>query len=363
MIEMFHGYTYSGHPVAAAAGLATMDVYDEEGTFEQAAALESHFEDLLHSFDNHRHVVDVRNFGLMGAIEMAPRAGAAGARGGEVHKKCFWDENLVVRNGMDTLQFSPFPEFQARRNGAVLCRPSSGTRLDRVSSIRSKLMSARPARKLTPRRSLATSSTTRMSLTTTGRSRSATRPAARVTRQVAMASQSHGRKSAIAAAQAAFPEWRNTPPAKRARVMFRFKQLLEEHADEIAAAITDEHGKVFDDAMGEFGRGVEVVDYACGIPELLKGEYSKNVGPGIDSWSDFQPLGVVAGITPVQFSGDGPDVDVPDGDRLRQHLCAQAVRKRSDRLVCWRRDCCKRQVCPTACSISSTATRKPSIRC
>jgi beta-alanine--pyruvate transaminase len=108
MIEMFHGYTYSGHPVAAAAGLATMGVYDEEGTFEQAAALESHFEDLLHSFDNHRHVIDVRNFGLMGAIEMAPRAGAAGARGGEVHKKCFWDEKLVVRNGMDTLQFSPF---------------------------------------------------------------------------------------------------------------------------------------------------------------------------------------------------------------------------------------------------------------
>jgi len=108
MIEMFHGYTYSGHPVASAAGLATMGVYDEEGTFEQAVALESHFEDLLHSFDNHRHVIDVRNIGLMGAIEMAPRAGAPGARGGEVHKKCFWDENLVVRNGMDTLQFSPF---------------------------------------------------------------------------------------------------------------------------------------------------------------------------------------------------------------------------------------------------------------
>ena len=121
-----------------------------------------------------------------------------------------------------------------------------------------------------------------------------------VTKQVAMAS-SKTVEDAIAAAQAAFPAWRNTPPAKRARVMFKFKQLLEENADEIAAAITDEHGKVFDDAMGEFGRGVEVVDYACGIPELLKGEYSKNVGPGIDSWSDFQPLGVVAGITPFNF--------------------------------------------------------------
>jgi beta-alanine--pyruvate transaminase len=108
MIELFHGYTYSGHPVAAAAGLATMDVYDEEGIFEQSRGLEKQFEDLLHSFANHKHVIDVRNFGLMGAIEMAPRPGAPGARGGETHKKCFWDENLVVRNGMDTLQFSPF---------------------------------------------------------------------------------------------------------------------------------------------------------------------------------------------------------------------------------------------------------------
>ncbi len=121
----------------------------------------------------------------------------------------------------------------------------------------------------------------------------------KVTRHVAMASQQTV-ENAIAAAEAAFPAWRNTPPAKRARIMFRFKQLLEEHADEIAAAITDEHGKVLDDAMGEFGRGVEVVDYACGIPEL-KGEYSRNVGPGIDSWSDHQPLGVVAGITPFNF--------------------------------------------------------------
>ena len=108
MIELFHGYTYSGHPVAAAAGLATMNVYDEEGTFEQSAALEQHFEDLLHSFVDHKHVIDVRNIGLMGAIEMAPREGAPGARGGETHKKCFWDENIVIRNGMDILQFSPF---------------------------------------------------------------------------------------------------------------------------------------------------------------------------------------------------------------------------------------------------------------
>jgi malonate-semialdehyde dehydrogenase (acetylating)/methylmalonate-semialdehyde dehydrogenase len=107
--------------------------------------------------------------------------------------------------------------------------------------------------------------------------------------------------SAVQAAIAAFPAWRDTPPLKRARIMFRFKQLLEEHADEISAQITEEHGKIIDDARGEVGRGIENVEYACSIPELLKGEYSKNVGPGIDSWSEFQPLGVVAGITPFNF--------------------------------------------------------------
>ena len=121
-----------------------------------------------------------------------------------------------------------------------------------------------------------------------------------VTRQVAMAS-STTVEQAIEAAERAYPAWRNTPPIKRARIMFRFKALLEEHAETIAAAITDEHGKVLDDALGEFVRGVEVVEYACGIPELLKGEHSRNVGPGIDSWSEHQPLGVVAGITPFNF--------------------------------------------------------------
>ena len=108
MIELFHGYTYSGHPVAAAAGLAALDAYAEEGTFDQAAELEKPFEDLLHSFADHDKVIDVRNFGLMGAIELAPREGAPGARGLEIHKHCFWNEDMVVRNGMDILQISPF---------------------------------------------------------------------------------------------------------------------------------------------------------------------------------------------------------------------------------------------------------------
>ncbi|GGB31660.1 methylmalonate-semialdehyde dehydrogenase (acylating) [Oceanisphaera marina] len=106
---------------------------------------------------------------------------------------------------------------------------------------------------------------------------------------------------AVAVARAAFPAWRDTPPAKRARVMFRFKQLLEDRADDICALISEEHGKTLEDARGELQRGIENVEYACGVPELLKGDYTRNVGPNIDAWSDFQPLGVVAGITPFNF--------------------------------------------------------------
>ncbi|UTA46392.1 CoA-acylating methylmalonate-semialdehyde dehydrogenase [Simiduia sp. 21SJ11W-1] len=108
-------------------------------------------------------------------------------------------------------------------------------------------------------------------------------------------------KHAISVAEAAFPAWRNTPPLKRARVMFKFKDLLEQHADKICELITDEHGKVLNDAMGELQRGIENVEYATAAPELLKGEHSKNAGPAIDAWSEFQPLGVVAAITPFNF--------------------------------------------------------------
>ena len=135
----------------------------------------------------------------------------------------------------------------------------------------------------------------------TNRSRSVVNPATgKTTKQVAMATK-HTVEQAILAAQAAYPAWRDTPPLKRASIMFKYKELLDQHADQIVALITDEHGKVLDDAMGELKRGVEVVEYACGAPELLKGEHSKNAGPAIDSWSEFQPLGVVAGITPFNF--------------------------------------------------------------
>jgi len=107
--------------------------------------------------------------------------------------------------------------------------------------------------------------------------------------------------AAVAAARAAFPAWRETPPLKRAHILFRFKQLLDEHHDELAELITREHGKVFSDAKGEVTRGIEVVEFACGIPHLLKGQYTDQIGGGIDNWSMRQPLGVVAGITPFNF--------------------------------------------------------------
>jgi malonate-semialdehyde dehydrogenase (acetylating)/methylmalonate-semialdehyde dehydrogenase len=121
-----------------------------------------------------------------------------------------------------------------------------------------------------------------------------------VSKQVALASKSTV-EQAITAAQAAYPVWRNTPAIKRARVMFKFKDLLEQNADKICALIGEEHGKISHDAAGELQRGIENVEYACCAPELLKGEHSKNVAPNIDSWSEFQPLGVVAGITPFNF--------------------------------------------------------------
>lgn len=106
---------------------------------------------------------------------------------------------------------------------------------------------------------------------------------------------------AVAAARAAFPGWSQTTPLARARVLFRFRDLIEKHARDLAAVITSEHGKVLSDALGEVTRGMEVVEFATGAPELLKGEFTEQVGRGIDAWSMRQPLGVVAGITPFNF--------------------------------------------------------------
>ncbi len=106
---------------------------------------------------------------------------------------------------------------------------------------------------------------------------------------------------AVEAAAAAFPGWRDTPALHRARVLFRFKELMESHLDELARLVSDEHGKVLSDARGSVIRGLEVVEFACGAPHLLKGHFSEDVGRGIDSHSMRQPLGVCVGITPFNF--------------------------------------------------------------
>jgi len=106
---------------------------------------------------------------------------------------------------------------------------------------------------------------------------------------------------AVASALKAFPAWSGQSSLRRARVMFKFKQLLDEHHDELAEMICREHGKVFSDAKGEVTRGIEIVEYACGAPNLLKTDFSDNIGGGIDNWNLRQPLGVCAGVTPFNF--------------------------------------------------------------
>jgi malonate-semialdehyde dehydrogenase (acetylating) / methylmalonate-semialdehyde dehydrogenase len=119
-------------------------------------------------------------------------------------------------------------------------------------------------------------------------------------RQVLLASEADV-GAAVAAAQAAQPAWGDMPPIRRARVLNGFLQLLNQHRDTIAAMITAEHGKVYTDAQGEVSRGIDIVEFACGVPQLLKGDYTDQVSTGIDNWTLRQPLGVVAGITPFNF--------------------------------------------------------------
>jgi malonate-semialdehyde dehydrogenase (acetylating) / methylmalonate-semialdehyde dehydrogenase len=107
--------------------------------------------------------------------------------------------------------------------------------------------------------------------------------------------------AAVAAAAEAFPRWMQTSVSKRTKVLFAFRELLNAHAGQLAELITDEHGKVLSDALGEVQRGLEVVEFACGIPSLLKGDYSDQVSTGVDTYSFREPLGVVAGITPFNF--------------------------------------------------------------
>ena len=134
-----------------------------------------------------------------------------------------------------------------------------------------------------------------------GRSQDVFNPATgAVTGQVALAGTDEVAQ-AVAAAQAAFPAWADTPPIRRARVLFKFLELVNQHKDTLAHLITAEHGKVFTDAQGEVSRGIDIIEFACGIPQLLKGDFTDQVSTGIDNWTLRQPLGVVAGITPFNF--------------------------------------------------------------
>ncbi len=142
--------------------------------------------------------------------------------------------------------------------------------------------------------------------------------------------------AAVAVAKAAAPAWGRTPSAKRARVMFRFLELLNANLDELANIISREHGKTHADALGEIARGLEVIEYACSIPEVLKGEYSRNVGPDIDTWSQRQPLGVVAGITPFNFPAMVPmwmyPIAIACGNAF---ILKPSERDPSASLLCW----------------------------
>ena len=106
---------------------------------------------------------------------------------------------------------------------------------------------------------------------------------------------------AVLVAKKAFVNWSQKTPLSRSRVLFKFKELIEKNSDELTKIIVSEHGKVYEDAKGSLTRGLEVVEFACGIPQLLKGEFTENVGTNVDSWSMRQPLGVCAGITPFNF--------------------------------------------------------------
>lgn len=134
-----------------------------------------------------------------------------------------------------------------------------------------------------------------------GRQLPVTNPATgAVTGQVQLANRADV-DAAVASAQAAFPAWSNLPPLRRARILNRFLELLNAHRDELARMITAEHGKVFTDAQGEVTRGIEIVEFACGAPQLLKTDFTDQVSTGIDNWTLRQPLGVVVGITPFNF--------------------------------------------------------------
>ena len=167
----------------------------------------------------------------------------------------------------------------------------------------------------------------------------------------------------VAIAKAAWPAWAKTPPLRRARILDKFKFLLMENADKIAELISAEHGKTHDDALGEVTRGLEVVEFAVGIPHLLKGEVTENVGTNVDSHSLRQPLGVVAGITPFNFPCMVPMWMFPVALACGNAFILKPSRARSVGAAVHRGVADPGRACRPASSTSSTATRKRWTRC
>ena len=197
-----------------------------------------------------------------------------------------------------------------------------------------------------------------------GAERAGLQPGARASRRARSTSRRSRRwTAAVQAAKEAFPAWRAMSLSKRTAIFFSIRDLVDEHREDLARILTAEHGKVLSDAMGEVARGLEVIEYCCGIPELLKGDFSEQASTGIDVYSIRQPLGVVAGITPFNFPAMVPDVDVGARARVRQHVRAEAVREGSLGIALHGASCCRRPACPTASSTSCTATRSRSTRC
>ena len=197
----------------------------------------------------------------------------------------------------------------------------------------------------------------------TGATAPVTNPATgAVTGEVALASVEDARV-VIDAAAAAFPAWRDTSLANRTQVLFAFRELLNARKDELAAIITAEHGKVLSDALGEVSRGQEVVEFACGIPHLLKGGFTENASTKVDVHSILPAAGTGRHHQPLQLPRHGADVVLPHRHRVRQHRRRQALGEGSQRVAVAGASCGPKPVCPTACSTCCRATRPPSTNC
>jgi malonate-semialdehyde dehydrogenase (acetylating) / methylmalonate-semialdehyde dehydrogenase len=169
-------------------------------------------------------------------------------------------------------------------------------------------------------------------------------------------------RAAVEAAKRALPGWAARTPLSRARIMFRFKALIEQNFETIAKVISSEHGKVFEDACGELTRGLEVVEFACGIPHVLKGEHSLNVGTNVDSHSMMQPVGICAGITPFNFPAMVPMWMYPVAIACGNTFVLKPSEKDPAPRCCWPRYS-RRPGCQMASSTSCKVTVRPSSAC